>query len=52
MNSEVKKVVLDGSDSNKILEVAKATGLSVLKEYGKRKVIDGVTTPEEVLRVT
>jgi general secretion pathway protein E len=44
MNTEVKKVVLAGSDSNKILEVAKNTGLSVLREYGMRKVIDGVTT--------
>jgi general secretion pathway protein E len=52
MNHEVKKEVLAGSDSNKILEVAKNTGLSVLREYGIKKVIDGVTTPDEVLRVT
>lgn len=52
MNSEVKKEVLAGSDSNRILEVAKNNGLSVLREYGKKKIIDGVTTPEEVLRVT
>jgi general secretion pathway protein E len=52
MNPEIKKVILEGSDSNKILEIAKATGLSVLKEYGMRKIIDGVTTPDEVLRVT
>jgi general secretion pathway protein E len=52
MNNEVKKEVLAGSDSNRILEVAKNNGLSVLREYGKKKIIDGVTTPEEVLRVT
>ncbi|MCC5813319.1 MAG: type II secretion system ATPase GspE [Leptospira sp.] len=52
MDNAVKQEVLRGSDSNKILEVAKASGLSVLREYGIKKVIDGVTTPDEVLRVT
>lgn len=52
MDHAVKREVLQGSDSNKILEVAKASGLSVLREYGIKKVIDGITTPDEVLRVT
>lgn len=52
MNNEVKKEVLAGSDSNRILEVAIQTGLSVLREYGKKKVIDGVTSIDEILRVT
>lgn len=52
LDHAVKREVLQGSDSNKILEVAKASGLSVLREYGIKKVIDGITTPDEVLRVT
>ncbi len=52
MDHAIKREVLLGSDSNKILETAKRNGLKVLREYGIRKVIDGVTTIEEVLRVT
>jgi general secretion pathway protein E len=51
MNDEVKAVVLAGSDSNKINNIALATGMIPLKENGKLKVIQGLTTPDEVLRV-
>ncbi|MDX1961336.1 MAG: type II secretion system ATPase GspE [Leptospiraceae bacterium] len=51
MNNEVKSEVLRGSDSNKINEIALRTGMRSLKDYGKIKVIDGLTTPDEVLRV-
>lgn len=52
MNDEIKRAVLQGADANRIKEIALKNGLSTLQEYGKLKVIEGVTTPEEVLRVS
>ncbi|MBM9589410.1 type II secretion system ATPase GspE [Leptospira sp. 201903075] len=52
MNDEIKRAILQGADSNRIKELAVKNGLSTLQEYGKFKVIEGVTTPEEVLRVS
>ncbi|MCB1140733.1 MAG: type II secretion system ATPase GspE [Leptospiraceae bacterium] len=51
MNNDVKAQVLRGSDSNKINDVALATGMVPLRGYGKMKVIEGFTTADEVLRV-
>ncbi|MCB1179488.1 MAG: Flp pilus assembly complex ATPase component TadA, partial [Leptospiraceae bacterium] len=51
MNNEIKKVILQGSDANKISEIALATGMQTIKDYGKMKVIEGFTTPDEILRV-
>ncbi|MBE7411331.1 MAG: type II secretion system ATPase GspE [Leptospiraceae bacterium] len=51
MNNDVKSTILSGADANKINEVALKTGMIPLREYGKFKIIEGVTTPDEVLRV-
>ncbi|TGL90539.1 type II secretion system protein GspE [Leptospira congkakensis] len=52
MNDEIKRAILQGADANRIKEIALKNGLSTLQDYGKYKVIEGVTTPEEVLRVS
>ncbi len=51
MTPAIQKGVLKGLDSESLKEIALKEGLITLLEYGKRKIIDGVTTPEEVLRV-
>ncbi|NBU98230.1 MAG: type II secretion system protein GspE [Spirochaetia bacterium] len=51
MNNQIKSVVLQGSDSTKINDVALSTGMEPLRQYGKMKVIQGFTTQDEVLRV-
>ncbi|MCB1189382.1 MAG: type II secretion system ATPase GspE [Leptospiraceae bacterium] len=51
MNNEVKSTVLQGQDASKISDMAIKMGMKTLKQYGKRKVIEGITTPDEVLRV-
>ncbi len=51
ITTPVQKAVLKGLDSDSIKEIALKEGLITLLEYGKRKIIDGITTPEEVLRV-
>ncbi len=51
MTPAIQKGVLKGLDAESLKEIALKEGLITLLEYGKRKIIDGITTPEEVLRV-
>jgi general secretion pathway protein E len=43
---------MKASDSASIRRVAAAKGMNSLREDGADKVLDGLTTVEEVLRVT
>ena len=52
VDTQVQRAILQGKDSEQIREVADGQGMITLLEYGRRKVIDGLTTPEEVLRVS
>ena len=51
VNKEVKKLILEGRDSDEIKELAVKQGMKTLKMDGAQKVKMGITTPEEVLRV-
>ena len=52
MTDPIRTTVLKTSDSNEIKKEAIKQGLHTLREDGARKVEDGITTIEEVLRVT
>lgn len=52
LNDSIKSTVLKTSDSNIIKHEAIKEGLHTLREDGARKVEDGITTIEEVLRIT
>lgn len=52
VDSHIKTAILHGSDAGKLNEIAREHNFKTLKDYGIRKVIDGVTTIDEVLRVT
>jgi general secretion pathway protein E len=52
MDEGVKKLILKTSDSNQINDEATRNGMSTLVQDGARKVLEGITTVEEVLRVT
>jgi type II secretion system protein E len=52
MNDEIKAQVVAKASANKIREAARAAGMRSLREDGLLKVQAGVTTVEEVLRVT
>ena len=52
MSDSIKSTILKTSDSNIIKKMAVKEGLHSLREDGARKVEDGITTIEEVLRVT
>ncbi|MCD6153157.1 MAG: type II secretion system ATPase GspE [Syntrophobacterales bacterium] len=51
-NDDLKKLILKTSDANQIREAAIKSGMSTLMQDGARKVIEGVTSIEEVYRVT
>ncbi|OGW62294.1 MAG: type II secretion system protein GspE [Nitrospirae bacterium RIFCSPHIGHO2_01_FULL_66_17] len=52
MDDEVRALILAKADANTIKARAVERGMTTLREDGARKVLDGVTTTEEVLRVT
>ncbi len=55
MDTEVQRAVLRGDDADRIGQVARKDSphkMLTLLEYGRIKVLQGVTTIEEILRVT
>lgn len=52
MGEGLKSLVLETSDSNQIKEAALKYGMITLRQDGMSKVIKGITSIEEVLRVT
>lgn len=52
MEDEIKRLILKTSDSNQINDLALQKGMMNLLHDGAQKVLAGVTTIEEVLRVT
>jgi len=51
-NDSLKEMVLQGSSTAELKAAAIKTGMLTLRMSGIRKVLDGVTTTEEILRVT
>ena len=52
MSGAIREILLRGGSSIEIKDAAKREGMKLLIEDGWRLVRDGVTTPEEVLRVS
>jgi general secretion pathway protein E len=52
MTARVQELTLQGADSNVIKREAKRGGMRTLREDGASKVFKGVSTIEEVMRVT
>ena len=51
MNKELEKIILSNPSETTVLEEAKRQGMATMKQNGMLKVIEGITTIEEVLRV-
>lgn len=51
-NEEIKKLTTGKASSDEIRKAAVNVGMQLLHEDGQRKVKEGITTKEEVLRVT
>jgi len=52
ITDRVRSLVLQRADSTAIRRAAIEEGMDTLRDDGARKVLEGVTTPEEVLRAT
>ncbi len=52
VSDRIRKMITQKKDASEIRKAAIEEGMSTLKEDGARKVIEGITTIEEVLRVT
>jgi len=52
MNEEIRTLIMANADSSRLTEVARRNGMKSLREDGWQKIAAGVTTSEEVLRVT
>jgi len=52
VDDNIKRLILKTSDANQVNELAVCQGMITLQQDGIRKVLTGITTTEEVLRVT
>jgi type II secretory ATPase GspE/PulE/Tfp pilus assembly ATPase PilB-like protein len=52
LNEEIRRKILANSDAGELTATARARGMRSLAEDGWEKVRGGITSPEEVLRVT
>ncbi|OGX24173.1 MAG: hypothetical protein A2787_06380 [Omnitrophica WOR_2 bacterium RIFCSPHIGHO2_01_FULL_48_9] len=52
LNKEVSELIVRRASAVQIKEQAKGLGMKTLRQSGWEKVVAGLTTPEEVLRVT
>ena len=52
LDDEIRSLILSKTDANTIKNRAVEKGMTTLKQDGSAKVIKGVTTTEEILRVT
>lgn len=51
-NDEIRELATQRTSSNRIKQAATSAGMKTLRHDGWRKVLDGITTIDEVLRVT
>jgi type IV pilus assembly protein PilB len=52
MNNVVRELAFNRSPTVELRKAARASGMSTLLDDGKRKVLRGITTPDELVRIT
>jgi general secretion pathway protein E len=52
MNEEIRRLITRNEDAGVLTAAARRNGMRTLREDGWDKVAEGVTTPEEIMRVT
>jgi general secretion pathway protein E len=52
VDDDVRNLIMRAADSSTIRRAAQAKGMNSLREDGAEKMLEGITTAEEVLRVT
>ena len=51
MNQELRQLIISGKPGRVVFEAAKQQGMKTLEESARDKVLAGITTPEEMMRV-
>jgi type IV pilus assembly protein PilB len=52
MNTELRELAFNRAPTSELRRAAKASGMRSLAGDGKNKILKGITTPEEVVRIT
>jgi general secretion pathway protein E len=52
ISNRLRKLITNNADADVLYKTAREEGLRTMYEDGMRKVVDGATTMEEVLRIT
>jgi type IV pilus assembly protein PilB len=52
LGEDLKELILEGGSSGELKRAAREAGMKTLRESGLHKIREGITTAEEVLRVT
>lgn len=52
VTDEIRKLILKKASFDEIFELSKNQGMKTLREHGVEKIIQGITTPEEVILIT
>ena len=52
VNEEIRTMVMDGASATEIKRKQVEQGMQTLRSDGRQKIMQGLTTPDEVLRVT
>jgi type II secretory ATPase GspE/PulE/Tfp pilus assembly ATPase PilB-like protein len=52
LNTQMRDLAFKKATAGQLRAAAKAAGMRTLLEDGKRKILNGVTTPEDLLRIT
>lgn len=52
LNEEIRRLIISGADASVLTQAARRNGMRTLREDGWEKVAAGVTTADEIIRVT
>jgi general secretion pathway protein E len=52
LNEEIRELIMTNADASKLTDAARRNGMRNLREDGWEKIVNGITTVDEVMRVT
>jgi type II secretory ATPase GspE/PulE/Tfp pilus assembly ATPase PilB-like protein len=52
VNDEIRRLIMSNADASVLTQAARRNGMRNLREDGWKKIRDGLTTVDEVMRVT
>jgi type IV pilus assembly protein PilB len=52
LNNEIRELAFTKAPTTELRKAAKASGMRTLMQDGLHKIFKGITTPEEVVRIT